>query len=259
MQNASVSIASAKYPMLIAHRGYRAAYPENTLSAFRAAVNGGVQMIELDVSLSKDRKLVVMHDETLDRTTDGRGRVCDSTLAEIRKLDAGSRFSPDFAGEAVPTLAEVLELAAGRVRVNIEIKAEAFEADVSPEVPDTAERQVAELIGYYHLRDSVLVSSFEPGILQRFSDFPDHPALGVLTEKVKADEILSFCRNINAFSWNPDYPVLDRRQVQLMQKEGFRVFPYTVNEKDEIRRLLEMGVDGFFTDEIRFSQYLNPV
>lgn len=241
-----ISIENLKYPLRIAHRGYRAMYPENTLAAFRAAVEAGVQMIELDACLSKDRKVVVIHDDTLDRTTDGSGRVCDFSLAELKQLDAGSWFDSGFAGERIPTLAEVLDMVLPHVTVNIEIKPEAFE----PHSPaDAIEHQVMDLIWERSAQTAVLISSFEHRILERISFFPDAPALGVLTEHGRAEEIVPLCQSIKAFCWNPDYICLNRQQINRMHQAGFRVFPYTVNEKEEIEKLLEMGADGVFTDD----------
>ena len=113
---------SFSIPWIIAHRGFQKNYPENTLIAFQAAMDAGVQMIELDVSLSRDRKPIVIHDATLARTTNGHGPVHDYTLEELKQLDAGSWYHPDFAGQRLPELAEVLELVDGRVITNIEIK-----------------------------------------------------------------------------------------------------------------------------------------
>jgi glycerophosphoryl diester phosphodiesterase len=132
-----------KPPWFIAHRGYRAKYPENTLIAFQAALDAGVQMIELDVALSRDRKLVVIHDATLERTTNGKGAVSDHTLAQLKQLDAGGWFHARFAGEHLPELSEVLDLVDGQVMINIEIKPHAYE----PRHPlDAVERQTLELV-----------------------------------------------------------------------------------------------------------------
>jgi len=241
-----ISIKNIKYPLIIGHRGYRAAYPENTLIGFRAAADAGVQMIELDVTLTRDRKIVVIHDDTLDRTTDGSGRVCDFSLAQLKQLDAGSWFHACFAGERIPTLAEVLDMAAGRVMVNIEIKPEAFE----PSAPaDAIEYQVMDLVQERSAGNAVLISSFEHRILERISLFPDPPALGVLTEKMSAEEIIPLCQKIQAFCWNPDYFCVNRQEINRMHQAGCRVFPYTVNQRKEIEKLLEMGADGVFTDD----------
>ncbi|MGE0083495.1 MAG: glycerophosphodiester phosphodiesterase [Desulfococcaceae bacterium] len=241
-----ISIEKLRYPLLIAHRGYRANYPENTLAAFRPAVDAGVQMVELDVTLTKDRKVVVIHDDTLDRTTDGHGRVCDFTLAELKQLDAGSWFDACFAEERIPTLAEVLDTVLPHVMVNIEIKPEAFESHAPA---DAIEHLVTELVWERSAQKAVLISSFEHRVLERISFFPDAPALGVLTENVNAEAIIPLCRSIRAFSWNPDCLCADRQQINRMHQAGCRVFPYTVNQKKEIEKLLEMGADGVFTDD----------
>ncbi len=242
------------YPLLIAHRGYRVRYPENTLTSFRAAVDAGVQMIELDVTLSKDRKVVVIHDDTLDRTTDGSGRVCDFSLAQLRQLDAGSWFEPGFAGEQIPTLAEVLDMALPYVTVNIEIKPEAFELNAPA---DAIEKQVMELVWERSAQNAVLISSFEHRVLERISFFPDPPALGVLTENAGAEEMIPLCRSISAFSWNPDCFCLNRQEISRMHQAGCRVFPYTVNQRKEIEKFLEMGADGVFTDDPLLMRHLS--
>ena len=102
------TLEQIKRPWVVAHRGYRGSYPENTLVAFEAAIRANTDMIELDVSLTRDRIPVVIHDNTLDRTTNGSGPVSEHTLAELKELDAGSWFSTKFSGEAIPTLEELL-------------------------------------------------------------------------------------------------------------------------------------------------------
>src|SRR5512140_3219428 len=105
-----------KYPITVtAHRGFSGENPENTLASFRAAIAAGADMVELDVHLTRDNELVVIHDDTLERTTDGKGNVADKTLAELKALDAGFKFNPQFAGERIPTLAEGLDTTRGRV------------------------------------------------------------------------------------------------------------------------------------------------
>jgi len=241
-----ISLKNIRYPLMIAHRGYRAKYPENTLAAFRAAADAGVQMIELDVTLTRDRKMVVIHDDTLDRTTDGTGRVCDFCLAQLKQLDAGSWFHACFAGERIPTLAEVLDMASNRMMVNIEIKPEAFE----PSAPaDAIEHQVMDLVRKHSAEDAVLISSFEHKILERISLFPDPPALGVLTENMSTEKIVPLCKKIRAFCWNPDSFCVNRQEINLIHQTGCRVFPYTVNQRKKIEKLLEMGADGVFTDD----------
>lgn len=117
-----MKLGEIAFPLPIAHRGFRAKYPENTQAAFRGALQIQAGMVELDVAMSRDRALVVIHDDTLERTTNGFGRVKDHTLAELKQLDAGSWFSPHFSEERIPTLRQVLELCRDKTLVNIEIK-----------------------------------------------------------------------------------------------------------------------------------------
>src|SRR5690606_9559351 len=150
---------SGKFPvMVIAHRGFSGAAPENTLAAFRKGIEIGSDMIELDVHLSRDGELVVIHDETLERTTNGKGRVADNTLMELKDLDAGSSFAPQFSGEKIPTLIEVIELAKGRVLVNIEIKNPTHQRYSITELAEKTLREVKKA----GMIDKFIFSSFNP-------------------------------------------------------------------------------------------------
>ncbi len=234
------------YPLVIAHRGCRAAYPENTLAAFEGAVAAGAPMMELDVTLSRDRQVVVMHDDSVNRTTDGSGTVRNLTLSALKRLDAGAWFHSRFAGERIPTLAEVLDGVGRRILINIEIKPEAFEP---ADPPDAIERQVAELVQARHLEGRVLLSSFESRVLARLAERQNSPALAVLSERPGNEETRRFCTSVRAVSWHPDFRCLDRDQVAMMQEAGLRVFPYTVNDPAEMKKVLHMGVDGLITDD----------
>ncbi|MGA9536109.1 MAG: glycerophosphodiester phosphodiesterase family protein [Desulfobacterales bacterium] len=233
-------------PVIIAHRGYRKRYPENTLAAFAAAFDAGACMVELDVTLTRDRRVVVLHDDTLDRTTDGCGQARGFTLDELKQLDAGNWFDPRFAGERLPTMEEVLGLCAGRGMVNIEIKAGAFEAG---RLPDAIEEQVLTAVVERGMSDCVLISSFETRFLSRIADRANAPAVGVLTEQRIGSDPLSLCKRLRAFSWHPDFRSVTSARVRAMHAAGIMVFPYTVNQPEEYRVLLQMGVDGVFTDD----------
>jgi glycerophosphoryl diester phosphodiesterase len=233
-------------PAIIGHRGFKEKYPENTFISFQAAVDAGAHMIELDVTLSKDRKLIVIHDDTLDRTTNGNGSVQYHTLAEIKQLDAGTWFNPCFTGERIPTLNEVLDLWANRIFINIEIKSSAFEPD-NPQ--DAIERQVVSLIQTKKCRDSILVSSFKPEILYSISTIDPMISLGFLTEEEETITAFQLSRNLTLFSWNPDCKIITKELVQEMHDRNVRVFPYTVNSVTRATSLFELGVDGLFTDD----------
>lgn len=234
------------FPLIVAHRGLSAAYPENTLAAFDAAIDAGAAMLEFDVALSLDRKPVVIHDDTVDRVTDGQGPVTGHTLAALKRLDAGSWFSPEFRGERVPSLGEVLERVGRRSCLNIEIKASAYEIH---QPDDAVEQQVVSLVRRYGLSDGVVISSFEHRLLERIHRMERPPAVAVLTETPLSDAILRLLERLNAFSWNAPADVLDPEQVARVHAQGHRVLAFTVNDPDRFRRLMDMGVDGVFSDD----------
>ena len=235
-------------PLIIAHRGYKAKYPENTLSSFKAALYHHAAMVELDVTLSNDRKLVVIHDETVDRTTNGSGNVCDYTLSELKNLDAGSWFSEKFKGEPLPSLYEVLNLCAGKTLVNIEIKPEAVAADVQT---DSIEFQVLDLVKAFSMTDSVLISSFEPRVIERISALNrSKPKTAFLAENPLDDKTLNFMVKHQVFSYNPDYRTLSHDQIQTVHTKGIMVFTYTVNSRNDAEKCFSIGVDGIFTDHL---------
>ena len=235
-------------PLIMAHRGHSSHYPENTLAAFRAAIAAGAHMVELDVNLSQDRRLIVIHDESVDRTTDGGGSVQAQTAVQLSRLDAGSWFDPKFAGEKIPTLEQVLEALKGRIGVNIEIKPEAFEAH-GPQ--DAVERQVWERVRAMGMQDDVLVSSFEWRALERLRNLDFGIALGLLSDMPANDSLFHWYQRVQGFSWHPDYRVLTPSQVKTLHNMGARVFPYAVDGKIDIPGMLSMGVDGLILDDPR--------
>ncbi|BBO70134.1 glycerophosphodiester phosphodiesterase [Desulfosarcina alkanivorans] len=235
-------------PLFIAHRGYSSRYPENTLAAFNAAIDAGARMIELDVNLSRDRQMVVIHDETVDRTTSGTGRVAEHTLSQLSRLDAGSWFDPQFCRETLPTLAQVLDAVKGQVMVNIEIKPEAYE---SHGPPDAVERQVLDLVCKKQMLDDVLVSSFEWQVLDNLRTLAPGIALGLLSDLPVDRSLLYWYQRIRGFSWHPDYRVLTRPQVDALHDVGARVFPYAVDGRMDTGGMLAMGVDGLIVDDPR--------
>jgi len=233
-------------PAIIGHRGYRAEYPENTLASFTAAMAAGAGMIELDVTLSRDRNVVVIHDDTLNRTTSGSGPVHQATLQALKQLDAGSWFDSRFKGESLPTLEEVLILAGGKILVNVEIKSSAWEAGF-PE--DAVERQVVDLIIRHDLLNSTLVSSFHAGFLENIGKLPVHPEIAFITDRKTPQNTLDICQRLGVFSWHPHYKSLEKRHIEKAHSRGILVFPYTVNGVEEMLMLVNMGVDGMITDD----------
>ena len=247
------TIELKKRPWVVAHRGYRAKYPENTLVAFEAAIAVESDMLELDVCLTRDRIPVVIHDKTLDRTTNGKGLVSAHTITELKELDAGSWFDAEFKGETIPTLEEVLQKIKGRITVNIEIKPESFEA---PAPPDAIEVQVCEMVEKLEMADSVLISSFEHFFFARIQRWyrdqkkPTKIRTATLQEAPLADDFAAaLCQRHKAYSYHPDESLVTPELIQLLLTEGLRIFPYTVNAEKRMEQLINWGVSGIICDE----------
>lgn len=229
-------------PRVIAHRGLSARAPENTLTAVRLAIAAGADMVEVDVTITADGHVICLHDATLDRTTDGRGPATGSTLAAIRRLDAGSWFAPRFAGEPVPTLDEVLELAEGRTLVNIEIKSEAVGHGIV--------EGVAEAIRQRRALDRVVVSSFSPEALRRMKlGHPEIATVSLLDRELHAGrDPLEIVQEVGSRGLNLSRKDVTPELVERCHRHGLPVGVYTVNSEREMRRLIRMGVDSIFTD-----------
>ena len=244
----SFDLTRVARPLLIGHRGYPERYPENTRASFEGAMQAGCDMIELDVTLSRDRKVVVIHDDTLDRTTNGKGPVLERTLEEIKRLDAGSWFAPRFSVERIPELSEVMELTAGRCMLNIEIKQSAFEAGYPI---DAIEHQVVTLVRASGAMDRVIISSFDKRILERIAAMDAPPAIAYISDHGVDKRVLDMLLAMKAFSWHPSFKVLTRDQVDMLHTAGLKVFPWTINTRAEAEKVLALGVDGLICNELR--------
>ena len=232
-------------PLNIAHRGANAYAPGNTLAAFRLALEMGADGFELDVMLSADGHLVVIHDDTVDRTTDGSGPVQQKTLAELKALDAGARFDARFAGERIPTLQEVFDLVAGnRAFVNVEIKTDSLRGD-------GLEEKLAALIRRYGLGERLLISSFNPFALWRIRRLAPSLLVAVLyAENLRVylrDRWFAFLSRPDAL--NPSFRMATQEHVRWVKSRGYRLYVWTVDEESEMRRLIALGVDGIITNK----------
>lgn len=232
-------------PLNVGHRGTMASAPQNTLAAFRKAVEVGADGVELDVHLSRDGAVVVIHDFVVDRTTDGTGRVAQKTLAELKALDAGGKFAPEFAGERIPTLAEVFNLLEGKLLVNVELKAPNRSHDASLVAP------VLKIVREHGMSKRVLFSSFNSYVLRAMKELaPDIP-IGLLY----APDSPLYARRawLDPFepheARNPHYSMLTGPIIEWYHSRGLRVNTWTVNEPDEMRRLIEASVDGIITNK----------
>lgn len=251
----ALDLTSYSRPLLIGHRGYPSKFPENTLASFAGAIEAGCDMVELDVTLTKDRKVVVIHDDTLQRTTNGKGLVKDHTLEEIKRLDAGSWFDPRFSTERVPELSEVMKLTSGRCMVNIEIKKSAFEADYPS---DAIEHQVVTLVKTSGAVNRVIVSSYDKRMLQRIAAMDEPPALAHISNHPADQTDLDMLLAMRAFSWHPRLTVLTRDQVEKMHGRGLKVFPWTINTRQEAESMLALGVDGLICNDLTVMRPSKP-
>jgi glycerophosphoryl diester phosphodiesterase len=224
---------------IIGHRGAAGVAPENTLASFKEAVRLGSDWIEFDVRLSSDGVPVIVHDSTLKRTTNGRGPVRARSLAELRKLDAGSWFDPRFSSEKMPTLDEVLKLGA-RVRLNIEIKARSAPAS-------EAARAVWSRVRQAGLEDRVLVTCFDLRVLRALRDLDSEARLAFPWQAGLRDPIRR-ATTLKCRMMLFDVGGLSEKKVRRCREVGLEVWVYTVNEPDEMRRVLDLGIDGLITD-----------
>ncbi|MGB6894323.1 MAG: glycerophosphodiester phosphodiesterase [Dehalococcoidia bacterium] len=246
-------------PLAFAHRGGARLWPENTMTAFQGAVDLGYRYLETDVHATRDGVLVTIHDGTLERTTDGSGPVSAITLEELKRLDAGYRFSPDggrtfpFRGKGitVATLAEVAE-AFPDVRLNVEVK------QSEPPLVDAVAAAVA-LIEERALHDRILVASFDDRVIQEFRRrMGDHVATSSATWEATRFWLASrvgltrwLRRPYDALQVPPRQgrlTVVDGRFVRAAHRRGLQVHVWTVDEAEEMRRLLDLGVDGLMSD-----------
>ncbi len=227
------------------HRGARHDAPENTIAAFDLAARYGADGVELDVMLTRDRHIVVIHNSTVDATTDGSGPVRARTLAEIKELDAGSRAGSAFAGERIPTLAEVFEAIGARLLINVELKGVDVRAD-------GLEAAVVALVERHGMAERVIVSSFNPLRLRRMRRIAPHLALGLLREPTSSWIARRLSGAIlHGVQPEADHPHESRVTPEYLagrRRQGQRVNVWTVNEPERMRALLAMGVDMIITD-----------
>lgn len=232
----------------VAHRGARTVAPENTIAAFELAADQGADGVELDVQLSADGAIVVIHNDTVDATTDGTGTVAEMPLAALRELDAGSHLSPEFAGERIPTLDEVFEAVGERLLINVELKALSPTGDGARLLAQA----VVKAIRHHNLASRVLLSSFNPLALRAVKQIdrslpagylyaPDLPLL--LRKGWLARPVIG-----RHEARHPHYSMVDVRYMRWARRHHYRVNVWTVNDVEDIRRMRDLGVDMIISD-----------
>jgi glycerophosphoryl diester phosphodiesterase len=224
---------SAK-PRVIAHRGASAYRPENTLAAFELAIEQAADMIEVDLHRTRDGAVVVAHDAELERIG-GRGEIGDSTLAEVRALDAG-------AGQRVPTLDELLDGFGARIALNLELKQGSRGAYAG--LPALA----VSAVRARRLEKRTLYSSFYDPVLHDLRSIDREARIALLISRRAPQGWVERARALGAEAVNPELPLVDRDFVERAHGEGLAVYVFTVDPLEEMQRLLELGVDGLFTN-----------
>lgn len=217
----------------IGHRGAAGYEPENTLRSFKAAVSLGADMVELDVHVCASSEIVVIHDETVNRTTNGSGTIANLTLNELKALDAGI-------GEKIPTLAEVFSTMRGSVGINIELKGKGTSDSVHDFITRAFKR------GEWRL-DDVLITSFDWRMLGRMRELSEETRLGPLTYE-DMEGALTTAAELDAFCVNPHHIRINTAYMNRAHEAGLRVYPWTVNIPADIQRLSKLDVDGIISD-----------
>ena len=217
----------------IGHRGAMGYEPENTLSSFKKALELNVDMVELDVHVCKTGELVVIHDDKVDRTTNGRGYVIEKKFNELRTLDVGN-------GEKIPTLEEVLDLINKKIKVNIELKGEG----TAKPAFEVIERYVRDRNWKY---DDFLISSFNHYELKKFNELNPRTKIGLLIADMSIS-YAEFAGKVNAYSVNICIEFINQALVDDIHKRGLKVFVWTVDDLEDIARMKLLGVDGIISN-----------
>ena len=236
----------------IAHRGATGYAPENTVAGFDLAVDMKADYIEIDVQRSKDGELVVIHDTSVDRTTDGTGKVGDLTFDYLRSLDAGSWKGEQFAGEPIPTFEEILDRYHGKIGILIELKA--------PELYPGIEKQVADALIERNLdkpqNEKIIIQSFNFESMKTMDQLLPNVPIGVLTSN-RADTTAEALQEFSAYAdwFNPSYGIVTEELVNQVHSLGMQIGSWTVRSQEAADFLFEMDVDAIITD---YPDYVDP-
>jgi len=241
------SISESRSPIRIGHRGAAGYCPENTFASFHKALDLGVDFLEMDVQMTKDGELVVIHDSTVNRTTNGKGKVKDFTLKEIQSLDAGSWFDPQFGGEKVPSLGDFLDEFSSKTGILLEIK--------NPSLYPGIEEKIAnELLKRGLTRSEgkqVIVQSFDQDSLKKFHQLVPAIQIGVLLKRFSGKGLSN--QELDSFSSyaafvNPKITMVNRRLISKIHKHGFKTFIWTIRNRKEVQLLRHFHVEGIISD-----------
>lgn len=233
-------------PLVLSHRGANKRAPQNTLPAFKKAIEFNADGIETDVHLSKDGEIVICHNYTVDATSNGTGSIDEMTFSQLRQLDFGSYFSQDFKGVTLPTLSEVLELVKNMNLINIEIK--------PPQKDNDLVKRVVEEIYKFGIENNSIISCFNPECIRQVKEIDSGLKTGLLYEHGElGDEIMSFgvakyCKQLNADAAHPEHVLLSQEVIDDLHKNNIKVNPWTVNSREDIIKYTLWGCDALISD-----------
>ena len=228
---------------IFAHRGFSGIAPENTMAAFERAVAIKADGIETDVHLSKDGKVVICHDETIDRTTSGSGLIQDYTFEQLQAFDAGSKFAPEFSRERIPALEDLLKLVRQTdLLLNIELKTDKI---AYPQI----EAKVVALLKDYDLVERAMISSFNFRSIAKVKELmPELPTAALMKNPNTISDFWERMLELKVAAVHPEHKYLDHDFIDAAHKRGILVNTWTPNQTEELRRLLELQPDGVITN-----------
>lgn len=231
-----------KRSLNIAHRGFSGSYPENTMLAFRKAVEVGSDGIETDLHITKDGVIVICHDETIDRTTNGNGFIKDYNYEELRSFDAGIKFSKEFEGERIPSLDEFLDYVKDKnLLINLELKNNIIDYY-------ELEKRVIDKVYEYDLKKKVILSSFNHYSMVKAKKYDRGIKTGLLCAEVLYKPY-KYVNMTGADALHPYYKsVMNKKIVKKIHDRKIMINAYTVNEEEDMKRMIELNIDGIITN-----------
>ncbi len=226
-----------KTVIITAHRGASNLAPENTMASIVKAMELGAQYSELDVQETADGKIILLHDDTLERTTDQEGNIWDKTFSELKEVDAGTWFSEEFKGEPIPTLKAIMDTVRGKMKLNIELKISGHEKQLTERVVAMVEEE--------NFIQHCILTSFDFGAVKKVKQLNEKIRVGYIFSEMPEDEDV-FTANVDLLSANKK--LVDKEFVQKAHANNKEVHVWTVNEPEDMRRLIALGVDNIITN-----------
>lgn len=224
-------------PMVVAHRGASGEAPENTLASFSLALDQGADAVEFDIHQTSDGKLIVMHDESLERTTNGSGMILQKTFSELKELDAGLWYSQKYKGERIPSLEDAIGFIAPRGFALVEVK---HGSDIYPEIENNIATLMSSLSD--HKRRTVFIS-FDPFILTKLREIDPELSTGLLTAD-PPDEYMDVAQESRIQCFLPRWERLKKESVQILHEHGYSVHPWVMDRKEDVEKVLSMRPDS---------------